>query len=95
MDLLQVIDGDKWHYVYIRDFDRFIFCKTKNKNKKYFSKSCLWSFSSENVLTKSKKDFLSINGLQSVRLEKKAIEFKHYFKQISVLFKIYLDFEPN
>ena len=95
MDLLHVIDGGKSHYVYIRDFDRFIFRKTKNKNKKYFCKSCLWSFSSENVLTKHKKDFLSINGLQSVRLEKQTIEFKHYFKQISVLFKIYLDFESN
>ena len=61
MDLLLVIDGDKSHYVYIKDFDRFMFHKTKNKNKKYFCKSCLQCFSSKNVLTEHKKVCLSIN----------------------------------
>ena len=41
MDLLLLIDNDKSHYVYIKDFNRFMFHKTKNKNKKYFYKSCL------------------------------------------------------
>ena len=36
MDLLLIIDGNKSHYVYIEDFDRFMFHKTKNKNKKHF-----------------------------------------------------------
>ena len=36
MDFLLIIDGDKSHYVFIRDFNRFVFYKTKNKNKKYF-----------------------------------------------------------
>ena len=70
MDLLLVIDENKSHYVYIKDFDRFMFHKTKNKNKKYFCKSCLQCFSSKNVLTKHKEVCLSINGVQSVRLEK-------------------------
>ena len=34
MDLLLVPDGDKSHYVHIKYFDRFMFQKTKNKNKK-------------------------------------------------------------
>ena len=34
MDLLLVIDENKSHYVYIEDSDRFMFYKTKNKNKK-------------------------------------------------------------
>ena len=54
MDLLLTIDENKSHYVYIKDFDRFMFHKTKNKNKKYFCKSCLQCFSS-NVLTDQKK----------------------------------------
>ena len=33
MDLLLVTDENKLHYVYIKDFDRFMFHKTKNKNK--------------------------------------------------------------
>ena len=95
MDFLLLIDNDKPHYVYIKDFNRFMFHKTKNKNKKYFCKSCLQCFSSKNVLTKHKEVCLSINGAQSVRLEKGTIEFKNYFKQIPVSFKIYADFECN
>ena len=38
---------------------------------------------------------LSINGAQFVRFEKGTIEFKNYFKQIPVPFKIYADFECN
>ena len=34
MDLLLLIDDDKSRYVYIKDFDRFMFRKTKNQNKK-------------------------------------------------------------
>ena len=95
MDLLLLIDDDKSHYVYIKDFDRFMFHKTKNKNKKYFCRSCLQCFSSNNVLTRHKEDCLSINGVQSVRLEKRTIEFKNYFKQIPVPFKIHADVESN
>ena len=38
MDLLLVIDENKSHYVYIKDFDRFMFHKTKNKTKNTFAK---------------------------------------------------------
>ena len=56
------------------------FTKQKNKNKKHFCKSCLQCFSSKNVLTEHKEDCLSINGAQSVRLEKGTTEFKNAFK---------------
>ena len=39
MDLLLLTDGDKSHYVYIKDFDRVMFHKTKNKNKKWFAEA--------------------------------------------------------
>ena len=94
MDLLLLIDDDKSHYVDIKHFDRFMFHKTKNKNKKRFC-SCLQCFSSENVLIKHKENCLSINGKQSVKLEKEIIKFENYFKQIAVPFKIYADFECN
>ena len=38
MDLLLIIDENKPHCVYIKDFNRFMCSKTKNKNKKYFCK---------------------------------------------------------
>ena len=36
IDLLLVTDENKQHYVYNKDFDRVMFHKTNNKNKKYF-----------------------------------------------------------
>ena len=95
MDLLLLIDDDKSHYVYIKDFDRFMFHKTKNKNKKWFCRSCLQCFSSESVLIKHKENCLSINGKHSAKLEKGIIEFENYFKEIPVPFKIYADSECN
>ena len=85
VDLLLLIDNDKSH-VCIKDFDTFMLHKTKNKNKKWFCKSCLQHFSSENVLIKHKENCLSINDKQSVRLEKGIIRLENYFKQIPVPF---------
>ena len=47
------------------------------------------------MLAEHKKVFLSMSGAQSVGLEKGTIEFKNYFKQIPIPFKIYADFECN
>ena len=95
MDLLLLIDDEESHYMYIKDFNKFMFHETKNKNKKWFFKLCLQCFSKENVLIKHKEDCLSINGEQSVQLEEGTIEFQNYFKQMPVPFKIYADFECN
>ena len=54
MDLLLLINDD----------NRFMFHKTKNKNKKWFCRSCLQCFSWESVLIKHKENYLSINGKQ-------------------------------
>ena len=72
-----------------------MFHKTKNKNKKWFCRSCLQCFSRESVWIKHKENCLSINGKQVVKLEKGIIEFEKQFKQISVSFKIYGYFECN
>ena len=93
MDLLLITDESKSHYVYIKDFNRFMCNKTKNKNKKYFCKGCLQCFSSENVLIEHGENCLITNGKQSVKLKSGSISFKNYFKEIPVPFKIYADFE--
>ena len=46
-------------------------------------------------MIKHKKDCLSINGVQSVKVEEGIIKFENYFKQLPVPFKIYADFECN
>ena len=95
MDLLLIVDDDKSYYVYVKDFNRFMFNKTKSRNKRYFCKNCLQCFSNKNVLTEHKKDCLSINGTQSVKLEEGTLKFTKYFKQIPVPFKVQADFESN
>ena len=52
MELLLITDDNKSHYVYIKDFNKFMCHKTKNKNKKYFCKYRLQCFSSETVVKK-------------------------------------------
>ena len=95
MDLLLIFDENKSHYVYIKDFNKLMFNKTKRKNKKYFCRCCLQCFSSENVLTEHKENCLIINSKQNVKLGKGLINFKNYSKQIQAPFKMYADFECN
>ena len=61
-DLLPANNGEKFHYVCIKDFSKIMIHKTKNRNKKHFCKSCFQCFSSKNVLTEHKEACLSING---------------------------------
>ena len=56
LDLLLISNN----YVYVKDFNRLMFSKTKNKNKKWFCKSCLQCFSSENVSKEHRRDCLMI-----------------------------------
>ena len=73
--------------MYIKDFDRFIFHETKNKNKKWFCRSCLQCFISENVLIKHKENCLSINGKQSVKIGKERINLKIILNKYQFLLK--------
>ena len=81
------------HYALIKDFNRLMFNKNKCKNKKWFCKRCLQSFSNEIILNNHKKDCLLINGKQRIKLEKGFIEFNNFNKMIPCPFKIYADFE--
>ena len=47
------------------------------------------------MLRKHKEDCLSINEVQSLKVEEGIIEFENYFKQMPVPFKIYVNFECN
>ena len=71
MDLLFATDGGKSHDVYIKDFEKFMFHKIKNKNKKWFCRSCLQCFSHKNVLNINKENCFSVNGAQSGKIRKK------------------------
>ena len=63
--------------------------KTKNTFARVFYSVLVLKMCWQNI----KKFSLRINGAQSVRLEKGTIEFKNFFKQAPVPFKIYAGFE--
>ena len=95
MNLLLINDENKSHYAYIKDFSKFMFNKTKQKNIKHFCRYCLQCFSSERVLMDHEETCLKINDEQTVKLRNGSIKFRNHFKQSAVSFKIYADFECN
>ena len=76
-----ITDKNKSHYIYIKDFNRFVCNKTKSKNKKHFCRYFLQCFTGEKVLQEHKKVFLIMNSKQSVKLKSGSIKFKNNFKQ--------------
>ena len=68
LNSLLIKDENNSHYAYIKDFNKFMCNKTKDKNEKHFFRYYLQRFSSEKVLQEHKKDSLEINVKQSVKL---------------------------
>ena len=93
LNLLLITEKDKSHYVFIKDFNRLMFSRTKHKDKMHHCMSCSQSFTTEEILSNHKKQCLLINCCQAVNYESGAIKFTNYNKQISILFKIYADTE--
>ena len=70
LNLLLITNAqDKSHYVFIKDFNRLMFLRTKLKDKKHYCMSCLQNFTSEEILPNHKKQWLLINGSQVVKYE--------------------------
>ena len=84
MNILMIHEKDKFHYVYIKDFNRLMYNKTKHGEKKWFCMRCLQHFSSKIVLHKHKENCLTINGEQKIELNSGYISFKNYSNKISI-----------
>ena len=54
IEMLLLTKNDKKQYVLIKDFNKFMFNQTKNRQRKHFCMSCLQCFSSERVLINHK-----------------------------------------
>ena len=89
LNLLLITEKDKFHYVFIKDFNRSMFSRTKHKDKKHHCMSCLQRFTTEEILSNHEKQCLLINGCQAVNFESGIIKYTNYNKQIPILFKIY------
>ena len=55
LNLLLITEKGKSHYVFIKDFNRLMFSRTKHKDKKHYCMSCLQKFTTEQILSNYKK----------------------------------------
>ena len=69
LNLLLITEKDKSHSVFIKDFSRLMFSRTKHKDKKHYFMSCLQNFTTEETLTNHKKQWLLVNGCQAANYE--------------------------
>lgn len=66
MELLLIAEKENKHYVLIKDFNRFMYNKTKHEHRKHFCMYCLQCFSSESVFNNHKDNCIQVNGTQAV-----------------------------
>ena len=92
-NVLLISNEKKSHYVFIKDFSRLIYSKTKHKDRKHFCMACLQNFTTKEILNNHRETCLSINGTQAVIYETGKIKFKNFDKQIPIPFKICVDTE--
>lgn len=68
MELLLITEKENKHYVLIKDFNRFMYNKTKHEHRKHFCMHCLQCFSSESVFNNHKDNCIQVNGTQAVKM---------------------------
>ena len=97
LDLLLITRGDSQkHYVWIKDFNRFMHGITNYDGRKHFCKYCLQHFTTAEILNQHIPICFEINGTQAIRMpteKNKWLSFENYPKQLNAPFVIYADFE--
>ena len=93
LKVLLISNGEKSHYVFIKDFNRLMYSKTKHKDRKHFCMSCLQNFTTKEILNSHRERCLLINDTQAVKYETGTIKLKNFDKQIIITIKIYADSE--
>ena len=93
LNVLLISNEEKSHYVFIKDFNRLMYSKTKHKDRKPFCTPCLQNFTTKEILNSHRERCLLINETQVVKYETGVIKFKSYDKEIPIPFKVYTDSE--
>ena len=96
IELLLITENNNKHYVLMKDFNSFMYNKTKHKERKHFCMHFLQCFSTERVLNNHKDNCIQVNGIQAVKMPDKdnnILKFNNFHKQQPVPFVIYADFK--
>ena len=83
--------------LYIKDFNRFMYNKTKHKEKRHFYMNCSHCFTSKDTLRNYREVCLEINGKQATKMHKKSIkaQFTNYDRQLRLPFVLYVDIDTD
>ena len=76
--MLLISNKEKSHYVFIKDFNRLMYSRTKHNDRKQFCMSCLQNFTTNEILNNHKERCLLINNTQAIKYETGIIKFKNY-----------------
>ena len=89
IDLLLIAEGEKKHYVFIKDFNTFMYDHTLHRGRKHFCCYCLQAFRTAEKVKVDIEDYFKIT------MPKKGeyIKFKNFERKIKSPFLIYADFE--
>ena len=71
VDLLLIGEGEKKYYVFINDFNRFMYDHSLHRGRKHFCRYCLHAFITEEILKRSIKDRFKINGKHTIKMSNK------------------------
>ena len=96
ISLLKLQDGDDYHFVCIKDYNRLMGSQTsKDKSKKYHCFHCQHGFQSEQLLNQhNEKGCMAVEGQQiEMPSEDGFMVFKNHSKKLKAPFVIYADFE--
>ena len=85
----------KKHYVFIKDFNIFIYYHALYRGRKHFCRYFLQDFSKAEILKSHVNDCFKINGKQMIKMPKigEYVRFKNYENKMKLPFIIYADFE--
>ena len=89
LNLLLITEGEKQHYVLVKDFNRMMYNKTNHQHRKNFCMHCLQCFSTEEILTKHNENCMVINGEQAIRMPQKGkntLQLQNHHRQMAVPF---------
>ena len=93
----KVIDGEtKTHYVWIKDIDRLLYDQNKHANRKHFCLRCLFSFNSEESLSKHTPECKRVSAGEPARVSMPtdpSLKFVNHAKMMKAPFLIYADSE--
>ena len=75
------------HYVFIKDFDTFMYNRSLHCGKKHFCGYCLETFSTEEIVKSDVNDCFKINGKQLIQMLKEGqyIKLKNNCKKNKII----------